>query len=87
MPIHHVPITERAPILQSEPQAATGDHAPIARGGQPFRSKAARFLREMAEEHWRLADGSQEMDHHRLHAIKLHTKALKLEHGILDDEL
>lgn len=73
----------------SETLATTGAPAPLlpARGGRSLRSKASIVLREMAAQYWRLGGDSPGLDLNRLHAIKLHTKALKLEAGILDDDL
>lgn len=88
-------ITERPPVSSPEnpapgvAQATTGgSHPNSARGGPSLRSKAALMLHGMAAEYWLLGGGSSPgLNHHRMHAIKLHTKAIKLESGILDDDL
>jgi hypothetical protein len=51
-----------------------------------YPSEAARVLRELAEQYWRLAGNSPDPDPYRMQAIKFHSKAIKLEHGIMECE-
>jgi hypothetical protein len=98
MTVHRIPIVERSPVIRpeqtapGEAQATTGENFPPAPRGGFLESRiwAAKMLRERAEKYWRMADSCRDpvlSAFWRTYAITLHTKAVKAEHGIMDDEL